>query len=111
MFGIDDASLVGNPEDAYSLQAYLEKWTNDGWVQCLDWMGNPDDNTDKIESDLNGMYQAFITGIPIEEEIVTPVFTPRKPPKKSKKSLEPPTTRASESPGKKDGEDPHFDWV
>ena len=71
-------------------------------------MGNPDDDTDKIESDLNEMYQAFITGISIGDDIVTPLFTPRKPPGKPRK---PPKDRAAEPLPTKSKDDSNFDWV
>ena len=88
MFGIDP-SEVEIDEDFFSMQAYVEKWTSEGWISCLDWMGNPDDTMQAIEIDLNQMFQAFITGVPMDGDKATPVFTP-KPPKarKAKKKKE-----------------------
>jgi hypothetical protein len=68
------AAFGKNPNDdeyaqeeysGYSISGYLEKWHKDkGWVQCLDWLGEPDASNYLIEKDLLAMFKAFITGQP-----------------------------------------------
>ena len=49
----------------YSISGYLEKWhKNKGWLQCLDWLGEPDASNYLIEKDLLAMFKAFVTGQP-----------------------------------------------
>ena len=85
------AMMGGNPEDvpdqAFSVQAYLEKWSSNGWISCLDWMGNPEATNPEIESDLCDMFQSFTTGIPSHG---TYVGQPPSPP-----SPEPPEEKPS----------------
>lgn len=50
----------------YSISGYLEKWHNEqGWVQCLDWLGEPEASNLDIEKDLLNMFKSFVTGIPV----------------------------------------------
>ena len=110
LFGVDDPETLEAAEELFSLQAYLEKWTGDKWAQCLDWMGSPDDPIEKIEQDLNEMYQSFITGLPIGDTVISPPpFIPRTPPKTSKKpkTIVPPPSKPD--PSKDSGGD--FDWI
>ena len=62
------AMMGGNPEnvppDGFSIQGFVEKWTNNGWIHCLDWLGNPETPNLEIESDLLEMFKSFTTGIP-----------------------------------------------
>lgn len=49
----------------YSISGYLEKWnTSQGWMQCLDWLGEPEASNLNIEKDLLDMFKAFVTGMP-----------------------------------------------
>ncbi len=109
LFGVEDPSTIAAADEIFSMQAYLEKWTGDKWAQCLDWMGSPEDSVEKIERDLNEMYQSFITGLPIGDTIITPPpFMPRKPPKTSRKP-KPPRDTISDAPKGDDSSD--FDWI
>lgn len=68
------AAFGKNPNDdeyaqaeysGYSISGYLEKWhKNKGWIQCLDWLGEPDASNYLIEKDLLAMFKAFVTGHP-----------------------------------------------
>jgi len=111
LFGVSDPAEIEAAEEFFSMQAYLEKWTGDKWAQCLDWMGSPDESTDKIESDLNEMYQSFITGMPIGDTIISPPpFMPRTPPKTSKKTPKAVIT-PDKTPKKDDSGGGDFDWI
>ncbi len=49
----------------YSISGYLEKWQQDrGWIQCLDWLGEPEASNLTIEQELLDMFKAFVTGMP-----------------------------------------------
>ena len=59
-------SLMGMDNDditdaayGYSIQGYVEKWSDKGWLQCIDWLGDPESNIKTIEQDLLEMYEAF----------------------------------------------------
>ena len=72
----DFIAMIGEnnsfPEDAaFSIQAYLEKWTDRGWLQCLDWLGNPSASNEEIESQLNEMFRSFIVGNPVKKPMET----------------------------------------
>ena len=84
------------PEDLtviFTVQAFLEKWVTDGWLQCLDWMGDPDTDLLQIEIELNEMFESFTTGIALGEDKVSSPF-PFRPPKE-KKTTKPPVPPAS----------------
>lgn len=109
MFGVDPSDIedVGS---LFTVQAYLEKWTSEGWLMCLDWMGDPDDSNKKIEKSLNDMFESFITGVPLEEDIVTPIIRPR-PESPRKEPVSPnviPFAPIVENPSKKDDD---MDWI
>ncbi|OUU74689.1 MAG: hypothetical protein CBC29_06055 [Methylococcaceae bacterium TMED69] len=112
--------MGGDPTDAdpqgYSIQGLLEKWTNNGWIHCLDWMGNPTSSNEEIESDLNEMFQAFTTGLPTDKNWEIPPRPPPRPKRKDAKDKKVPTFEViegdkTEKPTKKDGDDPSFDWI
>jgi len=75
------------PDEGFSLQGYLEKWTSTGWLHCLDWMGSPDAISEEIEKDLCSMFQSFTTGLPVSISYVNRPPTPPSPPKKAKKKI------------------------
>tara|TARA_Y100001973_G_C5174268_1_gene320919 strand:- start:461 stop:976 length:516 start_codon:yes stop_codon:yes gene_type:complete len=111
--------MGGDPSDAdpdgYSLQGQLEKWTDKGWLQCLDWLGSPTSTNKEIEADLNEMFQSFTTGMPTEKNWDAPV-PPRPPTKPTKKGepklkiIEGDKKETEENPPKK-SDDSSFDWI
>mgnify|MGYP001400932797 CR=1 FL=1 len=115
MMGGDPATI--GPTEGYSIQGYIEKWTDKGWLHCLDWIGNPDASYGEIEQDLNDMFQAFTTGVPTEKKWEAPV--PPRPPPIDRTGLKKPkfTVVEGDKPdppqpasGSKD-ESPDFDWI
>ena len=100
----------GLPEEAFSIQGYIEKWCSDGWAHTIDWIGDADASVTKIESDLNEMFRAFTTGVPMEmfadSDFID--FPPSKPPKPPKvKPVKIPTPE----PVIEKEEEPDFDWI
>ena len=85
MTGAEFMALMGQQvEDAevsveYSMQAFLEKWSSEGWVHALDWIGNPDSSMTEIENDLNEMFQAFTTGEPVGSDFHGSIGPPGPP--------------------------------
>ena len=67
------------PEDFYGLQANLDKWqATEGWLPVLDWSGDPTADIDTIEQDLCNQFEAFVTGIGVEEEFGLEIAKPVK---------------------------------
>jgi hypothetical protein len=109
-------ALGANPEDvptdltAHTVQAYLEKWHDTGWIPCLDWLGAPSSDNYQIETDLSDMFQAFITGSPTYIESLPDFPPPKSYPKKNYKEIEKPPPTPPETPTS--GSDtPDFDWI
>lgn len=120
----ESADLTG-----YSISGYLEKWQKEkGWIQCLDWLGEPDASNLRIEKELLDMFKAFVTGMPstvlIDDDPSEPDFT--KPKFKSsidfsKYILKPKTKdetppdddqpKASAKKPKPDTDDDDLDWI
>jgi len=111
--------MGGNPSDvendgAFTIQAHVEKWSDKGWIHCLDWLGNPMADFPEIEQDLNDMFQAFTTGRPSEKN-----WDIGLPPKPKPPSRPVPTTpnlkvvkgEKTEKPTSEKGSDPDFDWI
>ena len=72
---------------SFSVQAYVERWSDRGWLSCLDWIGDPDSTVEEIETQLNDMYKSFILGRPIEntyESFSSSPIPPKRTPKKPK---------------------------
>ena len=82
MMGGDPADFEGGE----SIQGFLEKWSDKGWLHCLDWLGDLDSSVENIENDLLKMFESFTTGIPTTKNWDTKFpTTPYNPPKKNKK--------------------------
>ena len=64
MMGMEEHPV--SPDSGFSIQGYVEKWSDKGWLQCLDWIGSPDSSNEKIELDLIEMFKAFTTGQPAD---------------------------------------------
>ena len=77
------------PPDFYGLQATLDQWHQDhGWLALFDWVGDPMAEIEDIEKDLGRQFQAFITGLAMDEDFQFDLPKPPKPgkgPKKPKK--------------------------
>ncbi len=94
------------PMAGFAIQGFLEEWEPGvGWLQVLDWVGNPNLPMLDIENELNIQYQSFITGIDTDNEFSFD-FTPPKNPKK-REIIE--TTKSPPSPPK--ARDDDFDWI
>lgn len=75
------------PPDFYGLQANLDRWQElHGWLPLFDWVGDPMAEIPDIERELGKQFQAFVTGISLEESFQFDIPKPPKPPKKPKKS-------------------------
>lgn len=110
--------MGGDPKDAdpqgWSIQGNLEKWLSGGWVQCLDWLGDPNSSNAEIEEDLNEMFKAFTTGMPTEKNWDIPAPKPPSPKKKETKDKPKPfTVIEGDKPAKSEKKetDPSFDWI
>ena len=112
MTGSDFMALMGQEVEEhevvidYSMQAFVEKWGSDGWIQCLDWIGDPDSSMRDIEKDLNEMFQAFTTGEPVGSDFhgsMGPPGPPRPTPVKPRKN--------AQEPPKPSKPEPDFDWI
>ena len=79
MMGLEEGEYSSS--SGYSIQGYIEKWSDNGWIQCLDWIGPPGTTNDKIEKDLLEMYRAFTTG---QSTDIDQDGYPPPPPKKPK---------------------------
>ena len=68
------------------LSGQLDKWSENGWIPCLDWMGDPDTATiNSIEKDLVAHFEMFTLGSSENSsEWVAPPEKPIPPKRKSK---------------------------
>ena len=104
------------PPDMYGLQANLDRWHEDhAWLPLFDWVGDPMADIEAIEKDLGKQFQAFVTGIAIDETFGfdLPPKPPRKVPAAKKKPFKvppPEITPEAENPSKKDDSD-DFEWL
>ena len=106
------------PPEFYGLQATLGSWhETNGWLPLFDWVGDPMSEISDIEKDLGKQFQAFVTGISLDETFDFDLPKPPKKPKKKKFKVPDTTTKY---PGLKDvpkdkinklptGDD--FDWL
>ena len=82
------AMMGGDPSDfegGESVQGFLEKWSDKGWLHCLDWLGNINSSVENIENDLLKMFESFTTGTPTNKSWNSNLPpTPYKPPKPKK---------------------------
>ena len=114
MMGYDESESAPG---GYSIQGYIEKWSDKGWQQCIDWIGAPDSTTDDIEKDLLEMYKAFTTGQPakIEQPDYTPSPPPKRPtPKKSSSNasvINFPSDKTKNTTKKPKEDSDGFDWI
>ncbi len=103
------------PASFFGLQASLDKWHPDiGWIPTFDWVGDPESSLSKIEKDLNKQFQAFVSGISLEEDFSFDL-PPKPKPKKStfkvpeKEKIPEPPVEDSKVP--KPEPPPDFEWI
>ena len=90
------------------LSGQLDKWSDRGWIPCLDWIGDPESATiNSIEKDLVSQFEMFTLGSSENSsEWVAPPETPAKPKKKIKSVVR------TENTDKDTGTDPDdLDWL
>ena len=108
---VDVSSLEeGSLSVTFTMQAFLEKWAAEGWIPCLDWMGDPDSSMDQIEEELNDMFEAFKTGIPRKSVDGEWDPFPFKPAPKKRRTAKPPKPKGPRKPAGGD-DDSDFDWI
>ena len=99
---------------SFSVQAYIERWSDRGWLQCLDWIGDPDSTVEEIQSQLNDMYKSFILGKPIEktyESSAIPPIPPRKKYPRPKPKKDNRRKTIDEDISDDDTPDSDIDWI
>jgi len=113
MTGAEFMSMMGHelePEEIpidYSMQAFIEKWGSDGWIHCIDWIGNPNASNTEIEDDLNNMFKAFTTGEPVGADFYG-TMGPPSPPKPKGPG---PKKNSQDFPKTPPPSDSDFDWI
>ena len=103
------AMMGGDPSDVEggeSVQGFLEKWSDRGWLHCLDWLGDINSSMETIESDMLKMFESFTTGQPAEKNWNSNFTPPPKPKKKPKK----PDLKVIDG-DKKDSSDDDLEWI
>lgn len=107
----------GTPPDFFGMQATLDKWHKDaGWMPLFDWVGDPEASIFTIERELNRQFQAFVTGIALDEGFS---FDLPKPPKTKKIKLPPKEVQQDENQDEpedveaqdKTENDDDFEWL
>ena len=105
----------GTPPDFFGMQASLDKWHLEaGWIPLFDWVGDPETSLYRIEKELNRQFQAFVTGISLEENFA---FDLPDPPKRKAVKVPPPKDKSEPniSDDEKDetssSDDPDFEWL
>jgi hypothetical protein len=110
MMGMEEERVTTS---GYSIQGYIEKWSDKGWLQCLDWIGSPGSTNEKIELDLIEMFKAFTTGQPadIVQDDDRPFAPPppRKKPVRKKSDPTAGTTKTADSVVEEESADD--DWI
>lgn len=99
------------PPEFFGLQASLDKWHPDnGWIPTFDWVGDPESSLSKIEKDLNKQFQAFVTGISLEEDFSFDLPKKPSPTKNTFKTPAAPPEPEPQTTGPKEP-DPDFEWI
>lgn len=104
------------PSDFYGLQANLDQWNEiHGWLPLFDWVGDPMAEIRKIEQDLGKQFQAFVTGIAMDESFSFDLPKPPKPEKLKRPFKEPPKKdetilEKNDKPAKTDDSD-DIEWL
>ena len=105
------------PSDYYGLQASLDTWhESHAWLPLFDWVGDPNTEIEDIEEDLGKQFEAFVTGIALDEAFGFDLPKPPAPIKlpKSKKPTKPVDPQPEEEPPESNdtSEDPDDDlWL
>ena len=103
------------PPDFYGLQANLDKWHKDhGWLPLFDWVGDPMAEITTIEKELGKQFQAFVTGLSMNDDFgfdLPPRSMPKVPAaKKPPFKVPPPEISPEDNKSKKDDSD-DFEWL
>jgi len=107
------------PAEFYGLQASLDKWhDHNGWLPLFDWVGDPNSEIYEIEKDLGSQFEAFMTGISVDDNFSFDLPKPPRPtkPDAKKPPFKIPTpdvgvgTSEPESSDDKD-DSPDFEWL
>ena len=104
------AMMGGDPSDVEggeSVQGFLEKWSDRGWLHCLDWLGDINSSMETIEEDMLKMFESFTTGQPTEKNWNSKI-TPSTP--KPKKKTKKPDLKVIDG-DKKDSSDDDLEWI
>lgn len=108
----------GTPPDFFGMQANLDKWhVDNGWVPLFDWVGDPEASIRQIEKDLNKQFEAFVTGIGIEEDFSFDLPEPPRVKGIKIPKTKPPSGKDNDATGLPKGEeppkgdDPDFEWL
>lgn len=118
-FTDEEAKAVDELMGGYgpAVSCTLEVWEREGWVRCLDWMGDPTASMVTACKEINEQFKAFITCVPVEETFKSSV---PKPPKRPKKKDETPWKKSDKidisdlgdaKPNDVPDTDPDFDWI
>lgn len=94
------------------LVCVLEKWTNEGWIECLEYMPtSSSQDFYSIEDELNMMFKSFTTGVRATDEFYSP---PPSTPPPYKKKTPPPKKEPTPTPPVSDvpkSDPPDFEWI
>ena len=114
-FTEDEAAAATEMLEAYgpAVSCVLEVWHNEKWKRCLDWMGDPTVSPEKVCSELNEQFKAFVTCVPIKNPFVTSSFPsgPNPPKAKKRKDEIDELDSIDGSEDKPEKETPDFDWI
>lgn len=99
-----------------AISCVLDVWHDEGWVKCLDWMGDPLASMDLACHELNDQFKSFITCVPMKsgDFMGSTPFTPNPPrSSKKKKDFDPVKTpdKGDSKTNKPPYEDPDLDWI
>ena len=95
-----------------AISAEASHWHSEkGWMECLDWMGEPITSHEQVCEELNNQFRSFITGTPLEKVFYS-VPTPKKAPKKETSDIKIPTAEVTvDKEPDKGTDESDFDWI
>ena len=67
-FSEEEAKAVDEMMSSYgpAISCTLDVWESEGWVRCLDWMGDPSASMSAACQEINEQFKSFITCVPLE---------------------------------------------
>tara|TARA_B100000700_G_scaffold297959_1_gene363352 strand:+ start:256 stop:744 length:489 start_codon:yes stop_codon:yes gene_type:complete len=87
------------------ISGQLDKWSESGWIPCLDWMGDPDSTASEIERELLSHFKMFTIG----KSDSSIDWVPPPPPPKPKKPKVNPKVNTGDTPTDDDPDD--LNWL